>query len=251
MTVMDEQALVWGLFTKDCYMTMVEQGDVGNVECLKAVGAKALGYAMIAASFAIKAPQIAKIVGSKSVVGLSPSAFYSETVAYIINAMYHIARGSPLSAYGEVLTILVQNLVLVVLLWAYMTPQERPALAGRAFVIMGFATIAVGCAALPPEYLHLLPLTNLPLILVARIPQILTIYQNGHTGQLAFITMAMNVAGTALRMLTTIQEVGWDKGLLIQYGTSLVFNGILFVQILYYWGATNKFVDSEDKKKVA
>jgi hypothetical protein len=40
---------------------LIVKGDLGNVDCVKAVGAKALGYAMIAASFAIKAPQIAKV----------------------------------------------------------------------------------------------------------------------------------------------------------------------------------------------
>lgn len=36
-----------------------------------------------------------QIMASKSVAGLSPSAFYSETVAYIVNAVYHVARGNP------------------------------------------------------------------------------------------------------------------------------------------------------------
>jgi hypothetical protein len=43
-------------------------------------------------------------------------------------------------------------------------------------------------------------------------------------------------------MLTTIEEVGWDMGLLVQLGTSLVLNGIILLQVALYWSATDKFV---------
>lgn len=39
--------------------------------------------------------QIAKIVGAKSVAGLSPFSFYSELVIFVVNAAYHIIKGSP------------------------------------------------------------------------------------------------------------------------------------------------------------
>ena len=37
---------------------------------------------------------------------------------------------------------------------------------------------------------------------------------------------------TALRMLTTIEELGWDVGLLAQLGTSFVLNGVLLLQVI-------------------
>jgi PQ loop repeat len=37
-----------------------------------------------------------QIVASKSVAGLSPMSFYTETIGYILNSMYNIMRGSPL-----------------------------------------------------------------------------------------------------------------------------------------------------------
>jgi hypothetical protein len=44
----------------------------------------------------VLAAAVAQIVGSSSVDGLSPSSFYTETVAYIVNAVYHVARGNPI-----------------------------------------------------------------------------------------------------------------------------------------------------------
>lgn len=68
------------------------------------------------------------------------------------------------------MTILVQNTVIVVLLWCYM--KDRPSALGIAGLIAGFLGTTVGCAMLPMEQLMLLPYTNLPLIFVAKVPQV-------------------------------------------------------------------------------
>ncbi|CAN0568670.1 unnamed protein product, partial [Laminaria digitata] len=75
-----------------------------------------------------------------------------------------------ISAYGEILTILVQNLIVVLLLWRYM--KNPPSSLGIAALISGFVATAVACAMLPKEYLVLLPLSNLPLIVLAKVPQV-------------------------------------------------------------------------------
>jgi predicted anti-sigma-YlaC factor YlaD len=64
------------------------------------------------------------------------------------------------------------------------------------------------------------------------------------TAMLYTVTFARINLHTAsgLRMLTTIEEVGWDMGLLVQLGTSLVLNGIILLQVALYWSATDKFV---------
>lgn len=68
------------------------------------------------------------------------------------------------------MTILVQNMVIVVLLWWYM--KDRPSALGISGLIGAFLATAVGCAMLQAEHLALLPYSNLPLIVVAKVPQV-------------------------------------------------------------------------------
>lgn len=70
------------------------------------------------------------------------------------------------------MTILVQNIVIVILLWSYM--KDRPSALGIAGLLAVFLGTAVGCAMLPTEHLVLLPYSNLPLIVVAKVPQVYT-----------------------------------------------------------------------------
>ena len=69
------------------------------------------------------------------------------------------------------MTILVQNLIVVLLLWRYM--KNPPSSVGIAVLISGFVATAVACATLPSKYLVLLPYSNLPLIVLAKVPQVI------------------------------------------------------------------------------
>eukprot|EP00903_Cladosiphon_okamuranus_P009627 g9163.t1 len=239
-----DEALLYGLLTQRCW-----DGIMGDLECQKALLAKLLGYLLILGSLTVKAPQISKIIAAKSVDGLAPSSIYSDLVIYIVNAVYHIVSGSPFSAYGEIMTILVQNTMIVILLWYYM--KDRPSALGIAGLIALFAGTTVGCAMLPMEQLMLLPYTNLPLIVIAKVPQIMINHKNGHTGQLASITTMLNFFGASVRILTTIQEVGWDLGLLSMHGLSSFLNGVLALQLVLYWNRTAKWSAEQASKKEA
>eukprot|EP00752_Nemacystus_decipiens_P007015 g6293.t1 len=241
---MQEEALLYGLLTQQCW-----DGIMGDLECQKVLVAKLLGYLLILGSLTVKAPQISKIVAAKSVDGLAPSSIYSDLVIYIVNAVYHLVIGSPFSAFGEIMTILVQNTLIVILLWCYM--KDRPSALGIAGLTAIFAGTAVGCAMLPMEQLMLLPYTNLPLIVVAKVPQIMTNHGNRHTGQLAAITTMLNFFGASVRIFTTIQEVGWDWGLLSMNGLSSFLNGVLALQIVIYWNRTAEWSAAQASKKEA
>lgn len=67
------------------------------------------------------------------------------------------------------MTILFQNVFLVLLLWYYM--KDRPSNLGIVIIIAGFIATAGACAMLPSDYMVLLPLSNLPLIFLAKVPQ--------------------------------------------------------------------------------
>ncbi|CAM9375755.1 unnamed protein product [Ascophyllum nodosum] len=145
------------------------------------------------------------------------------------------------------MTIFLQNAILVLLMWRFM--KDPPSGLGIVMIIAGFVATAVACAMLPRDYMVLLPLSNLPLIIVAKVPQIVANLKNGHTGQLAAITTLLNFVGASVRILTTIQEVGWDLGLLSMHGLSSLLNGALALQMALYWERTAQWSAAQAQKK--
>ena len=69
------------------------------------------------------------------------------------------------------------------------------------------------------------------LMLVGRMPQILQNMRQGHSGQLALATFALNVLGGAARIFTVLQELN-DPLALFAAASGLVQNLILVVQIV-------------------
>ena len=199
------------------------------VDCFKLLLSKALSTAILAGSVALKLPQVLNILSTKNVDGLSPSAFYSEVPLSITTVIYNHRQGYPFLSYGETVMILVQNFVLVLLLWQYMTPKAT--MGHISTVLLVFVLVTVVCWYMPVDYLYVLPLTNLPLMLYSRLVQILANAQQGSTGQLSSITTTLTFLGSLARIFTTIQDVGMDVSLLAGFGSSALLAGILLAQV--------------------
>ncbi len=248
------RTIVEQLAGPECYYSMIEQGLwISEIGCLKAILAKVAGYGIIIASFGLKAPQIFKIVVSQSVVGISAMSVYWELVGYITTACYNVLMGNPISTYGELLAIIVQNCIIVELVWFYAEAGRRPGVLHKVSVVGGLLGLGIACLLIPEEYQFIIPLSSVPVTLLSRMPQILTNFSNGHTGQLAPLTLLLSFAGGIVRLLTFIQEVGWDTGLIVNYGASCITNAILVLQVIMYWKATQHFyiTASKQKRKVA
>ncbi|KAI9917120.1 hypothetical protein PsorP6_012715 [Peronosclerospora sorghi] len=241
-----DDELVPGLLSPACFEAFVMHHDFTNLACLKAVVSKALSYAIITGSLILKLPQILKIVAAKDVIGLTPSAFYMEVVLYLSSTVYNLLRGYPLSTWAENLVILAQNLVLVLLLWAYVAPKI--ALSTRVGLVLVFVAMTAGMLSIPPELQWLLASAGIPVSIVARIPQILSNFKQGHTGQLALITLVLNLAGSIARLFTTMQETG-DPVQVAGFGVGILLNGTLVLQVLLFWGATNAVLAQASTKK--
>lgn len=198
-------------------------------ECLSFYVSKVLGSLVLLGSLAVKLPQIINIVMTKDIIGLSPSAFYTEVPLSITSIVYNYLQGNPFISYGETCIISVQNVVLVLLLWMYMKPA--PSLQTILTVILVFIAVACISFNLPVELQYLLPLATLPLILYSRGIQIYSNYSMGTTGQLSLITTLLQFAGSLVRIFTTIQEVGLDLSLLAVISLSVILNGILMTQV--------------------
>lgn len=173
------------LITPYCYKTLILDIDpLASPECVKLAISKGLGIGIIGASSIVKVPQLLKIINSESASGISFLSYLLETGSYVISLAYNARHGFPFSTYGETALILIQNVVIAGLVLKY---SGRGAGAVGAWV----AGIAAAGAALAREdvvdfkTLAILQAGAGVLSVASKVPQIVTIFSQGGTGQLS------------------------------------------------------------------
>ncbi|XP_068475801.1 LOW QUALITY PROTEIN: mannose-P-dolichol utilization defect 1 protein homolog 2-like [Phaseolus vulgaris] len=187
-----------------CAVESLRHGHFPEKNCLLPLISKLLGYAIVAASTTVKLPQILKILKHKSVRGLSMISFELEVIGYTIALAYCLYKGMAFSAYGELLFLLIQAIILVAIIYYYSRPLNTFTWI-RALLYCAVApTILAG--QIDPFLFEALYASQHAIFLFARIPQIWQNFSNKSTGELSFLTSFMNFAGSNVRVFTTIQE---------------------------------------------
>ncbi|EAT92431.1 hypothetical protein SNOG_00936 [Parastagonospora nodorum SN15] len=230
------------LITPACYKTLLLDIDPSHTECLKLAISKGLGIGIIGASSVVKVPQLLKLINSQSAEGLSFTSYLLESSAYLISLSYNVRNGFPFSTYGETALILIQNIAIASLVLKY---------SGNGLGIAGWVggLIAAGSALFNEQWvgaerLSLLQATAGVLGVASKVPQILTIWQEGGTGQLSAFAVVNYLLGSLTRIFTTLQEVDDPQRF------CFVLNLILFLQVVYYWNApTSKNTKSNKLEK--
>jgi hypothetical protein len=223
--------------------------DSWSLPCLQALMVKSIGIAVICGAFLNKAPVIINILSNASVAGLSSAAVYGEIIMYSNSALYSILKKNPFTAWGENGILTLQTLFICALMWNY---KEKPKvkIVEIVIAILGYLSyLVIVFYVLPPIYYSLLMSINWPVLIFSRGSQILTFASCKHTGTQSLITTIMNLVGSAIRILTTIKEVGYDMALLGGYGISVLLNLILVVQFIVYKGNTKTYIQSLERKK--
>lgn len=226
---------------EECFDVIFNKFDP-KPQCIALLVSKLLGLLILAGSVLLKLPQIINIYGTGDVEGLNAMSFYTEVPLVITTIVYNILQKNPFSSYGENVFILVQNLILVFMLWIYMSPKMKPSFITMIGILAFFAVVAYGSLQLPQSLWSVLPLSTLPLLLISRIPQIIQNFQQKSTGQLSIITTFLTFAGGLARIFTTIQEVGWDFSLLIGYFVGFSTSGLLLFQVRLFIELTYIFM---------
>eukprot|EP00934_Nitzschia_sp_Nitz4_P003912 Nitzschia sp. Nitz4//scaffold347_size17400//11893//12750//NITZ4_008836-RA/size17400-augustus-gene-0.35-mRNA-1//-1//CDS//3329548669//3902//frame0 len=215
--------------------------------CWSQLITKALGTAIILGSCLNKTPIMMNMAGSKSAAGISRASLYGEAVVYGCGVFYGYLLGHPFTAYGENLSLLAQNIVLVLMAWQY-SASPVPA-SEKPLAVLGFAVFVVGVLnVLPEEYRYLLMSSTWPVMLYARGSQVLETFQVKHTGQLSIVTTTMNLVGSLIRIGTTLKETG-DTVMLAGYLLSGGLSLLMFLQYFMYLENTKKLAASSKEKK--
>ncbi|KAA8570224.1 hypothetical protein MFRU_005g03310 [Monilinia fructicola] len=234
------------LIGEKCYKTLLLDIDPTHTECLKLGISKGLGVGIIAASSIVKIPQLLKLISSKSSSGISFLSYLLETSAYIISLAYNYRSEFPFSTYGETALIMVQNVAIAVLVLKYSGRASTAAL-----FVAGLAASAVTLFSgniLDMQQLAYLQAGAGVLGVASKLPQILTVWQEGGTGQLSAFAVFNYLAGSLSRIFTTLQEVD-DKLILYGFIAGFALNAILALQMVYYWNSPSKTKSKKNKSK--
>ena len=219
--------------------------------CLSGLLVKGIGLAIIAAACLNKAPVMMNIIKSKSAAGFTQSAVYSDILVVSNCAFYGFLNRQPITAYGENVALSIQCIMIALLMWKY---KDDPKVTTQQKILatLGYAAYIVGVAVfLPPEMYYLLMTAVLPMAMFARGSQVYEAYRIKHMGSNALLTHIMNFAGSSIRIVTTIKEVGWDMAMLSGFFVSVTINGIIIIQFFLYKENTAAFLrEKEEKKKV-
>lgn len=204
-------------------------------ECVSLAISKALGIGIITAASVVKVPQIIKLVKSQSSEGLSFSSYLLETASFVISLAYNIRNGNPFSTYGETSLIAVQDVLISVLILIY---SNRTPQAGAFLAAVGSAVYAliVSDTLVSSAQMTSLQAGSGVLSIASKLPQILTVYSQGGTGQLSAFAVFNYLFGSLTRIYTTLQEVD-DKLILYGFVAGFFLNAVLALQMLYYWNS--------------
>jgi mannose-P-dolichol utilization defect protein 1 len=220
--------------------------DVFESDCLVRLAVKAVGVAMITGAFLNKLPIILNIMSSKSTAGLARASVYAEIIVLTHSAVYGIRNSLPITSYGENGALLVQCFVITICIWQF-TKIGFEEILGASLL---YANYLYAILVIVPE--HRVPLllnSILPVMIYSKGSQIVTIFQESHTGNQSIITLSMNVIGPIMRVFTTIGEVGWDWNLLSTHLIGAALNVTLLLQYVYYQENTKRFWKEQEAKK--
>ncbi|KAF8005271.1 hypothetical protein HF325_000728 [Metschnikowia pulcherrima] len=228
---------------------------VGYLKVLSA----AFGALIVAASSVIKIPQVRKIVRPENPVrraelaaGLLKDSVRLETLAQFIHVAYNHQQGNAFVNYGESFLLGVQNIALLLVLEYYSlrrklgsysvhpdNEQRQECLRQLLKPALTIAAVYVFITKIASRRLVLaLQVVNIPITIFAKIPQIQRNADLRSTKHLSEITVGANMAGSLLRVFTTVvnykKHRSRDAVLLLGYLTSFALNAVLAAQIVNY-----------------
>jgi uncharacterized protein with PQ loop repeat len=205
------------LVGSSCHNTLVVNLDLAqDPECTSLAISKALGIGIVGASGIVKVPQILKLIRSRSSAGVSFVSYALETASLLITLSYGVRNQFPFSTYGESAFIAAQDVLVGVLVLTY-AGRSAAAAAFVAVVAASIYTLLVDTTLIDGQTMAYLQAGAGALGVASKVPQILTIWQEGGTGQLSAFAVCPLDLHVCRRMLTITEGVQLPCRLLISY----------------------------------
>jgi mannose-P-dolichol utilization defect 1 len=201
--------------------------------------ATVLGNIVIFCSFFYKIPQIIKINNAKSAKGVNLLSNLQDLIAYIFAFSYSYSQKHQFSTYGENLFQGLSTLIICSQIYYY---ERKLTLRQISNFIFGVgSSVIIMCKSkeifgkkIGTYILNLSKTITILFGLTGKIPQIMTNYKSQAVGQLSLTTTFSNFIGSTARIYTILKQLVEDKLMITAQTNSLLLNGILVLQILYY-----------------
>lgn len=177
------------LLGESCYRSLVHNVNLTDTTCLKLALSKSLGIVIVGASGIVKVPQILKLLNSQSAEGISFLSYLLETSSYLISLAYNVRNQFPFSTYGEVALVAIQNVAISVLVLQY--SGRAPAAAMFVAGLAGAGYAMYNESIVPMSTMQVLQAGAGILSVASKLPQIVTIFQEGGTGQLSAFAVSV------------------------------------------------------------
>ncbi|KAK4888345.1 hypothetical protein LTR27_012754 [Elasticomyces elasticus] len=232
------------LLGDSCYRSLVHNINISDATCMKLAISKALGIAIVGASAVVKIPQLLKLLNSQSAEGISFLSYALETASFLISLMYNVRNRFAFSTYGEVALIAIQNIAISVLVLQYSGKGAAGAVFVAGLAAAGYAMYSESITSM--NMLQYLQAGAGVLGVASKLPQIVTIFQQGGTGQLSAFAVFNYLAGSLSRIFTTLQEVP-DKLILYGFIAGFTLNAIIASQMVYYWNSPKNKATTQTK----
>ncbi|XP_055345994.1 mannose-P-dolichol utilization defect 1 protein-like [Paramacrobiotus metropolitanus] len=232
------------LLPERCVEEFFDKLNFLDVDCLKILISKGLGYGIVVGSSVVKVPQIMKLLGSKSGAGISLTSVFLEMFALTTTLVYSVHYQFPFSAWGESLFLMLETALIAILVLLY----RGKSAAALIYTVIQISITALLLSGLVPEkLLKVMQSFQIVLVLMSKLLQIVENQKNKSTGQLSAVTVFLLFAGSVARVFTSIQETG-DVLVILSYIVSSLANAVLCGQIVYFWNAPVKTKRGYQKK---
>mmetsp|Transcript_9960 Transcript_9960/g.30388 ORF Transcript_9960/g.30388 Transcript_9960/m.30388 type:complete len:210 (+) Transcript_9960:316-945(+) len=206
---------------------------------------RVLGLGIVIFAGIIKVPQIFAILNNRSAAGISVNGYLIETLGYCYNLAFAYRMAYPLTAYGEYFLILLQNLIVIALMFYY---NKKPNMGFGVVCLFSSLTIFMSSEQFPMSTLRYLTALNSVLAVASRLPQVVKNVRDGSVGTLSLLTCAGLAFGSLVRIYTTLQDVK-EFTILSGFIVSCSFNMIILAQVIYYRHMKATSAEAEAKKK--
>ncbi|PXF48483.1 Mannose-P-dolichol utilization defect 1 protein [Gracilariopsis chorda] len=190
-----------------------------------------VGVCVLIGSVLYKIPQIVRVLRRRSAAGISVLMYILETVGTTFSAVYCARRHIPFSTYGESVFIMVQNALILMLIVFFERLPRVPAVCSALVYVL--CLLCLYSSLVPMRIITVLQVCSIPILNLARVPQILLNLRSKSTGELAPITLGLQLLGNVARIFTTIAQVR-DPLMLTAIAVATCFNTTLFAQWFKY-----------------
>lgn len=169
---------------------------------------------------------------------------YLETSSYLAALFYNVFKGSPFSTYGDYIAPIVQNLIIISLIWLWGI-NKKPFTSTHIFTVIFFVGLFSSIiVTIPNEFQQWIMSYSIIIMMISRLPQIISNFTTGKVGVQSTITLTNGVIGATAKTFIIFVETK-DLYLIIGSVLSLILNLTLLLQILYL-----QYVDKQNHNNI-